>query len=190
MTLPRGEFAEDGDFAEEDEFAQDGDFAQEGNVAEEGGIFAQDGNVIEKGEFANEGFVVNIPCHRQSHNDEHALAHDGYALLLAHEGLFQLPSLLPLRNAMACNFSSCACTQWLTSSPCFAHAGLKDAIVCVAQLQSLTSASAPLTIVWSSLCTGSQTDWLMQTKGGGSTRGTRCCKLVQGCASAQTQRQM
>ncbi len=40
MTLPRGEFAEDGNFAEEGEFAQDGDFAQEGNVAEESGSIA------------------------------------------------------------------------------------------------------------------------------------------------------
>jgi hypothetical protein len=85
-------------------------FAQEGNVVEEGGIFAKDGNVIKEGKFANEGFVVNICCHHRSHVDECALAHNGYALALAHEGLFQLLSLLPLRNAMAGNFSLCACT--------------------------------------------------------------------------------
>ncbi len=44
------------------------------------------------------------------------------------------------------------------------HAGLKDAIVSVAQLQLLTSALAPLTMVQSFLCSGSQTDRLMQTK--------------------------
>ncbi len=108
--MPRGEFAEDGDFVEEGEFAQGGNFAQEGNVAEEGSIFAKDGNVVEEGEFANEGFVINIRCHRQSHVDGCALAHDGYARALAHEGSFQLPSALPLRNAMAGNFSACACT--------------------------------------------------------------------------------
>ncbi len=48
-----------------------------------------------------------------------------------------------------------------------AHAGLKDAIVCMAQLQSSTSALVPLTMVRSSLCSGSQTDRLMQTKQGG-----------------------
>ncbi len=110
MTLPRGEFAEDGNFVEEGEFAQGGDFSQKGNVAEEGGIFSKDGNVIKEGKFANKSFVVNIHCHHQSHVDERALAHDGYALALAHEGSFQLPSLLPLRNAMAGNFCSCACT--------------------------------------------------------------------------------
>jgi hypothetical protein len=109
-TLPRGEFAKDGDFAKEGEFAQGGNFAQEGNVAEEGGIFAKDGNIVNEGEFANEGFVINICCHRQSHVDERALVHDGYALALVHEGLFQLPSSLPLRNAMAGNFSLRACT--------------------------------------------------------------------------------
>jgi hypothetical protein len=108
--LPRGEFAEDGNFAKESEFGQGGNFAQEGNVAEEGGIFAKDGNNVKEGKFANEGFVINICCHRQSHVDGCALAHDGYALALAHEGLFQLPLSLPLRNAMACNFSLCACT--------------------------------------------------------------------------------
>ncbi len=76
MTLPRGEFAKDGDFSEECEFAQDGDFAQDGNVAEEVGIFAKDGNVVEEGKFSINGFVVNIHCPRQSHVDEHALAHD------------------------------------------------------------------------------------------------------------------
>jgi hypothetical protein len=110
-TLPRGEFAKDGNFAKEDKFAQDSNFSQKGNVAEEGGIFAKDGNVVEEGEFANKGFVVNIRCHCQSHVDERALAHDGYALPLAHERLSQLPSLLPLLNAMACNFGSCACTR-------------------------------------------------------------------------------
>jgi hypothetical protein len=85
-------------------------FAQEGNVTEEGSIFAKDGNIVKEGEFANKGFVVNIRCHRQSHVDGHALAHDGYALALAHEGLFQLPSSLPLRYAIAGNFSACACT--------------------------------------------------------------------------------
>jgi hypothetical protein len=109
-TLPRGEFSKDGDFAKEGKFAQGGNFSQEGNVAEEDSIFAKDGNIVEEGEFANEGFVVNIRCHRQSHVDERALAHDGYALLLAHEGLFQLPLSLPLRNAMAGNFSLCAYT--------------------------------------------------------------------------------
>jgi hypothetical protein len=58
-----------GNLAKEGEFAQGGNFAQEGNVTEEGSIFAKDGNVVEEGEFANEGFVVNIPCHRQSHVD-------------------------------------------------------------------------------------------------------------------------
>ena len=58
-----------GNLAEEGEFAQGGNFAQEGNITEEGSIFAKDGNVVEEGEFANEGFVVNIPCHRQSHVD-------------------------------------------------------------------------------------------------------------------------
>ncbi len=125
MTLPRGDFAKDDDFAEEGEFAQDGNFSQEGNVTEEGSIFAEDGNVVEEGEFANKGFVVNIHCHHQSHVDERALAHDGYALALAHEGSFQLPSSLPLRNAMACNFSSCACTQWLANSPCACTCWLK-----------------------------------------------------------------
>jgi hypothetical protein len=125
MTSPRGEFAEDDDFTEEGEFAQDGDFAQEGNVAEEGGIFAEDSNVVEEGKFANEGFAVNICCHHQSHVDERALAHDGYALALGHEGLFQLPSSLPLHNAMACNFSSCACTRWLANSPCTCACWLK-----------------------------------------------------------------
>jgi hypothetical protein len=108
--LPRGEFVEDGNFAKEGKFAQGGNFAQEGNVAEEGSIFAKDGNCVKEGEFANEGFVVNIRCHRQSHVDGRALAHDGYAVALTHEGSFQLPSLLPLRNAMAGNFSLCACT--------------------------------------------------------------------------------
>ncbi len=108
--MPRGEFAKDGNFAKEDEFAQDGNFAQEGNVTEEGSIFAKDGNVVEEGKFANKGFVVNICCHRQSHVDGRALAHDGYALALAHEGSFQLPSSLPLRTAMAGSFSACACT--------------------------------------------------------------------------------
>ncbi len=108
--MPRSESAKDGDFAEEGKFAQGGNFAQEGNIAEEGGIFAKDGNVVEEGKFANKGFVVNIRCHRQSHVDECVLAHDGYALALAHEGSFQLLLLLPLRNAMAGNFSSCACT--------------------------------------------------------------------------------
>jgi hypothetical protein len=108
--LPRGEFAKDGNFAEEGEFAQVGNFAQEGNVAEEGGISAKDGNVVKEGKFANKGFVVIIRCHRRSHVDERALAHDGYALALAHESLFQRPSLLPLRNAIAGNFSLCACT--------------------------------------------------------------------------------
>jgi hypothetical protein len=108
--LPRGEFANDGNFAKEGKFAQGGNFAQEGNVAEEGGIFAKDGNVVKEGKFANEGFIVNIRCHHQSHVNEHALAHDGYTLALTHEGSFQLPSSLPLRNAMAGNFSLCACT--------------------------------------------------------------------------------
>jgi hypothetical protein len=112
--------------------------------------------------------------------------------------------LLRLRMRVRFNFHRrCLCAlQWQVAlarvlaldgrqiARALAHAGLKDAIVCVAQLQSLTSALAPLTMVWSSLCTGSQTDWLMQTKGGGSTRGTRCCKLVQGCALAQSQHQM
>jgi hypothetical protein len=110
MTLPRGEFAKDGDFAEEGEFAQGGNIAQEGNVAEEGGIFAKDGNIFKEGKFANEGFVVNIRCHCQSHVDECALVHNGYALALMHEGSFKLLSSLPLRNAMAGNFSLCACT--------------------------------------------------------------------------------
>ncbi len=108
--MPRGELAEDGDFAEEGEFAQGGNFSQEGNVAEEGSIFAKDSNIVEEGKFANEGFVANICCHCQSHVDGRALAHDGYALALVHEGLFQLPSSLPLRNAMAGNFRACACT--------------------------------------------------------------------------------
>jgi hypothetical protein len=108
--LPRGEFAKDGNFAKEGKFSQGGDFAQEGNVAEEGGIFAKDSNIVKEGKFTNEGFVVNICCHCQSHVDERALVHDGYALLLVHEGLFQLPSSLPLCNAMAGNFSSCACS--------------------------------------------------------------------------------
>jgi hypothetical protein len=108
--LPRGEFAEDGNFAKEGKFAQGGEFAQEGNVAEEGGIFAKDGNVVKEGKFSNKGFVVNICCHCQSHVDERVLAHDGYALALAHEGSFQLPSLLLLCNTMAGNFSLCACT--------------------------------------------------------------------------------
>ncbi len=117
-ALPRGEFAKDKDFAEEGKFAQDGDFAQEG-------IFAEDGNVVEEGKLANEGFVVNIRCHHWSHVNECALAHDGYAFALVHEGLFQLPSLLTLHNAMACNFSSCACTQWLANSPCACACWLK-----------------------------------------------------------------
>ncbi len=108
--MPRGEFAEDGNFAKEGKFAQGGNFSQEGNVAEEGGIFAKDGNVVEESEFANKGFVINICCHHRSHVDERVLAHDGYALALAHEGSFQLLSSLPLRNAMAGNFSLCACT--------------------------------------------------------------------------------
>jgi hypothetical protein len=120
--LPRGEFAKD---AKESKFAQDDNFAQEGNVAEEGGIFAEDGNVVKEGKLANEGFVINICCHRQSHVNKRALAQDGYAFALAHEGSFQLPLLLPLRNAMACNFSSCACTQWLTNSPCACACWLK-----------------------------------------------------------------
>jgi hypothetical protein len=110
MTLPKGEFAKDNNFAEEGKFAQGGNFSQEGNVAEEGGIFAKDSNVVKEGKFANKGFVVNICCHHQSHVDERGLVHNGYALALAHEGLFQLPSLLPLPNAMAGNFSLCACT--------------------------------------------------------------------------------
>jgi hypothetical protein len=118
MTLPRGEFSEDDDFAKEGEFAQDGNFSQEGNVTEEGGIFAEDGNVLKEGELANKGFVVNICCHHQSHINKRALAHNGYVFALAHEGSFQLPTLLPLHNAMVYNFSSCACTRWLTNSQC------------------------------------------------------------------------
>ncbi len=124
-TLPRGELAKDGNFAEEGKFAQGGDFAQEGNVAEEGGIFAKDGNAVKEGKFANEGFVVNIRCHHWSHVDERALAHNGYALVLAHEGSFQLLLSLPLCNAMAGNFSLCACTWWLTNSPCACACWLK-----------------------------------------------------------------
>ncbi len=58
-----------GNLAKEGEFAQGGNFSQEGNVTEEGSIFAKDGNVVGEGEFTNEGIVVNIPCHRQSHVD-------------------------------------------------------------------------------------------------------------------------
>jgi hypothetical protein len=124
-TLPREEFAEDGNFAKEGEFAQDGNFAQEGNVAEEGGIFAEDGNLVEEGELANKGFVINICCHHQSHVDEHALAHNGYTLALVHEDSFQPPSSLPLRKAIAYIFSLCACTRWLTNSPCTCTCWLK-----------------------------------------------------------------
>ncbi len=186
-TSPRGEFAKDGKFAEEGKFAQGGNFAQEGNVAKEGGIFAKDGNVVEEDEFANEGFVVNICCHCQSHVDERALAHNGYALVLRHEGSFQLLLLLPLRNSMAGSFSSCACTWWLINSPC----------ACACWLKRCNCARSAIAIVehhwqWYGLPYAPAvklTGWCKQ-KGGGMTCGTRCCKLVQGCTLAQLQRQM
>ncbi len=51
--------------------------------------------------------------------------------------------------------------------PCLAHAGLKDAIVCVAQLQSLMRVLAPSTMIWSSPC--SQSNWPVDTNVTGDT---------------------